>query len=242
MGSNEEIAAVIAFLCSERASNVTGVAWSVDGGAVPVITECRRCAMSHEALGKTYPATVYAVGREKIREYAYAVGESNPLHIDHEERGCRVRRPFAGTHSERRAPMNPTDRLVERLYVVALRLYPAPFREAYAPPMRQALRDALTDRSISRRSTLILVVRDLITSLIKEHLVMLRTTYGRPALLFNAVILAGIATGVALALYAIPQQVLRTGADDPQIQLATDAAALLEAAPLHRKPSPPATG
>jgi len=32
-----EIAAVIVFLCSEQASNVAGVAWSVDGGAVPVI-------------------------------------------------------------------------------------------------------------------------------------------------------------------------------------------------------------
>ena len=30
----DEIAAVIAFLCSERASNVTGAAWSVDGGVV----------------------------------------------------------------------------------------------------------------------------------------------------------------------------------------------------------------
>jgi 3-oxoacyl-[acyl-carrier protein] reductase len=33
----EEIAAVIVFLCSEPASNVVGAAWSVDGGAVPVI-------------------------------------------------------------------------------------------------------------------------------------------------------------------------------------------------------------
>ncbi len=33
----EEIAAVIAFLCSERASNVAGAAWSVDGGTVPTI-------------------------------------------------------------------------------------------------------------------------------------------------------------------------------------------------------------
>jgi 3-oxoacyl-[acyl-carrier protein] reductase len=37
MGTDEEIAAVIVFLCSERASNVAGAAWSVDGGTVPVI-------------------------------------------------------------------------------------------------------------------------------------------------------------------------------------------------------------
>jgi 3-oxoacyl-[acyl-carrier protein] reductase len=32
-----EIAVVIVFLCSERASYVTGAAWSVDGGTVPII-------------------------------------------------------------------------------------------------------------------------------------------------------------------------------------------------------------
>lgn len=37
-----------------------------------------------EAVGKTYPPTLYAVGREKIKEYAFAVGETNPIHLDHD--------------------------------------------------------------------------------------------------------------------------------------------------------------
>jgi acyl dehydratase len=39
-------------------------------------------AVSTEAIGKTYPAVTYAVGREKVREYAWAVGETNPLYVD----------------------------------------------------------------------------------------------------------------------------------------------------------------
>jgi acyl dehydratase len=35
-------------------------------------------------IGKTYDSVIYAVGREKIKEYAHAVGETNPLHLDHE--------------------------------------------------------------------------------------------------------------------------------------------------------------
>jgi len=39
-------------------------------------------ALSTETIGKSYAPVTYAVGREKIREYAAAVGETNPLHLD----------------------------------------------------------------------------------------------------------------------------------------------------------------
>ena len=39
-------------------------------------------AVNTNAVGKTYAPTTYAVGREKVREYAYAVGETNPVHLE----------------------------------------------------------------------------------------------------------------------------------------------------------------
>ncbi len=41
-------------------------------------------SLKTDAVGKTWGPTVYAVGREKIKEYALAVGETNPVHLDHE--------------------------------------------------------------------------------------------------------------------------------------------------------------
>ncbi|MBV9837408.1 MAG: MaoC family dehydratase N-terminal domain-containing protein [Solirubrobacterales bacterium] len=41
-------------------------------------------ALSTQAVGKVYDPTTYAVGREKVKEYAAAVGETNPLYLDHE--------------------------------------------------------------------------------------------------------------------------------------------------------------
>src|SRR2546421_1486897 len=41
-------------------------------------------AVKTELIGKDYPPFEYEVGREKIREYARAVGEDNPVHLDPE--------------------------------------------------------------------------------------------------------------------------------------------------------------
>jgi acyl dehydratase len=38
--------------------------------------------MADAPVGKKYPPFEYEVGREKIREYANAVGEANPVHHD----------------------------------------------------------------------------------------------------------------------------------------------------------------
>lgn len=41
-------------------------------------------AVNEDLIGKQWPAVEYEVGREKIREYANAVGETNPIHHDPE--------------------------------------------------------------------------------------------------------------------------------------------------------------
>ena len=41
-------------------------------------------AIDTSATGKVYDPFVYAVGREKVREYARAVGETDPLYLDPE--------------------------------------------------------------------------------------------------------------------------------------------------------------
>lgn len=39
-------------------------------------------AIETSAIGKSFPVVNYAVGREKVREFAAAVGETNPLYFD----------------------------------------------------------------------------------------------------------------------------------------------------------------
>lgn len=40
--------------------------------------------VNKDAIGKEYPPVAYEVGREKIREYAHAIGAANPVHHDRE--------------------------------------------------------------------------------------------------------------------------------------------------------------
>ena len=57
-------------------------------------------------IGKTYEPVKYTVGVEKIKEYALAVGETNPLYLDEEKAaagpyGCVVAPPvFAVVYSK----------------------------------------------------------------------------------------------------------------------------------------------
>ena len=55
-------------------------------------------ALNHELEGKKYPGVTYEVGREKIREFAQAVGETNPVYQDPEA-------AKAGGHPEQVAPL-----------------------------------------------------------------------------------------------------------------------------------------
>lgn len=38
--------------------------------------------LNTQAIGKSFPPVTYAVGREKVREYAQAVGETHPVYLD----------------------------------------------------------------------------------------------------------------------------------------------------------------
>jgi acyl dehydratase len=62
-------------------SSPNGPAGGVDS---PIIRASQEAGLPVEtqAIGKVFPPVVYAVGREKIREYARAVGETDPLYLD----------------------------------------------------------------------------------------------------------------------------------------------------------------
>jgi hypothetical protein len=135
----------------------------------------------------------------------------------------------------------PGTRALLHAYAVALFLYPPRFRSQHAAQMRIALRDALADPDLARPRLLTTLLHDLSYSVFQENLTMLKESLSRPILLFNALMLAALSTVLALAFYSIPQQVLRQDANDPQLELAGNAALSLAAGnPVHRVIATPA--
>ena len=115
-----------------------------------------------------------------------------------------------------------------RTYNAALHLYPRPFHHRYAAEMQLLFADLLNELPNSRaRTTATFAARiaaDLIPSILKEHIAMFtRRTFAR-VLALQAVLLIAVTTVIALLCYTTVQQTMRTSANDPQIQLAADAA------------------
>lgn len=102
-------------------------------------------------------------------------------------------------------------------YECGLYLYPAEFRECYAGELRRCAQEMLAE-SHSPLRTALLLAEDLLRSLLKEYLGMTLNRVPQLAILLT------LTTFVAGTAVVISHQVLRLSANDPQIQLAEDAA------------------
>jgi hypothetical protein len=113
-------------------------------------------------------------------------------------------------------------RLIMAAYVAVLHLYPAEFRESYASELRGCARAMLAESPTPLRTALLLA-EDLARSLMKEHFSMTLSRVPQLAILLT------LTTFIAGTGYFISQQVLRMSVNDPQIQLAEEAAQRLNA-------------
>ncbi len=112
-------------------------------------------------------------------------------------------------------------RSVLRTYQLALNFYPAGFREHHREEMLRCAREILA-QSASARKTVCLLAEDLVRSLFVEHVAMTIARIPQLAILLT------LTTFIAGTAYLISQQVLRMSANDPQIQLAEDAASRID--------------
>ncbi len=102
-------------------------------------------------------------------------------------------------------------------YGLGLRLYPAEFQGRHAAEMLHCA-DAMLSESNSNHRTVLLLVEDFFRSLLMETFVMTIPRIPQLAILLS------LTTFIAGTGYLISHQVLRMSANDPQIQLAEDAA------------------
>lgn len=107
------------------------------------------------------------------------------------------------------------------LYGSALCLYPWHLRRRYRDQILQTLRD---DYAGNRTSALVFWLRaftDLIQSSLQEHLFMLRRQLLARPIFFHSLILGIVLTLLGGAASLTFQQMLRRGADQPQLQMAS---------------------
>jgi hypothetical protein len=114
--------------------------------------------------------------------------------------------------------------IILQIYGLALYLYPAEFEAHNSAEMLRCAREMLAESPAPLRSAHILAI-DLLQSLATEYLTVTTTLKAIPQL---ALVLI-LTTFIAGTAYFVSQQVLRTSANDPQIQLAEDGARRIDA-------------
>ena len=116
--------------------------------------------------------------------------------------------------------MNRPSRTIFALYRRSLRLYPSHLRLEYQDQMLQTVRDADAERTCVAFSFWLHLFIDLVQSSGKEHLVMIRRQIVARPILFHTAALGLILTLMGGASSLVFQQMLRRGANQPQIQMA----------------------
>jgi hypothetical protein len=124
--------------------------------------------------------------------------------------------------------------MTERFYRAAIRMYPPAFRARNDEELLLAFRDLRADMTDRRLKFWIRIAKDLTISITQENIHMLNGRGIERVLVLQSALMAVIVTLVALMSYVVGQQVLRSTANDPQIQMAHDATFRLAAgADLH---------
>jgi len=106
------------------------------------------------------------------------------------------------------------------LYRGALVIYPSRLRYAYREQMLQTLRDAYRDRNIRAVHFWFRVYKDLVQSSLTERFKMVRDFVFKAPIAFHTVTLALVLTVLGAAAAITMQQMLRRGANQPQIDMA----------------------
>jgi hypothetical protein len=105
------------------------------------------------------------------------------------------------------------------VYERALLLYPRPFRRQYRDQMLQTLRDAHHDRTAHSVGFWLHAYFDLVRSAFTEHRMTLRTEVLKQPVVFHALSLGLLLTLLGGVAVVTTQQMLRRGADQPQIDM-----------------------